>query len=407
MANIAEGIRKAVYYKKETTFGELAGNTGGKTLRRVTGNFNLSKETYQSEEIRTDYQMADFRHGVRTVEGSLNGELSPRSYSDFFAAALGRNFTAGVSITGLSLDITPVGDTYTITRDSGSYLTDGVKVGDVVRLSGANIDAGNANNNLLVIAVTALDLTVVVLNGSTLSTQIDAIASTVEVVGSKTYAPLTGHTSDSFTFEEWYSDVAQSEVFTGNKVNTVGISLPATGLTTVDFAFMGQDLKQTGTSQYFTSPTAQGNDGIFAAVNGALLVNGAVVGLVTGLTVNINRNLSMEPVVGSNFHPEIFDGRILVDGEFTAFFTGGEFRDLFNNEVETSLVVALTTSNLKDADFMSITLPRIKVNSDTKDDGEKGIVSTHSFQALLNFNGGAGTASEATTISIQDSAVVA
>jgi len=52
---------------------------------------------------------------------------------------------------------------------------------------------------------------------------------------------------------------------------------------------------------------------------------------------------------------------------------------------------------------MAISLPRIKVNSDTKDDGEKGIVSTHSFQALLNIAGGAGVATERTTISIQDS----
>jgi Phage tail tube protein len=406
MANIAEGLRKSVFYKKETTFGELAGNTGGRTLRRVTSNFNLSKETYQSEEIRTDLQMADFRHGVRSVEGSLSAELSPRSYADFFASAVARNWTTGVSVTGLSLTIAAVTGGYTLTRASGSFLTSGIKIGDVIRLSGAGLNTANVAKNLLVTAETALVLTVVVLNGSAMVAEGPIATVTAAVVGSKTFAPLSGHTSDSYTFEEYYNDITQSEVYTGNKINTIGMSLPATGLTTVDFGFMGQDLKQSGTSQYFTSPTGQGTDGIFAAVNGALLVGGEVVALVTGLTVNLNRDLSMEPVVGSNFHPEIFDGRILVDGEFTAFFTGGTFRTLFNDEVETSLVVALTTSNQKDADFMSIVLPRIKVNSDTKDDGEKGIVSTHSFQALLNFNGGTGTATEATTISFQDSTLV-
>lgn len=255
----------------------------------------------------------------------------------------------------------------------------------------------------MVTNVTATVLTVIVLNGSTLTAEGPIATAGVSVFGKKTFAPLTGHTDDSFTFEEWYSDITQSEVSTGLKVNTVGISLPATGLTTVDFSFMGKDQVQAGTTQYFTAPTAQGTNGIFAAVNGALIVNGTVVALVTGLTVNINRNLSMEPVVGSNTHPDIFEGRIIVDGEFTAFFINGTFRDLFKNETESSLVVALTTSNLKDAEFMSIALPRIKVNSDTKDDGEKGIVSTHSFTALLNNAGGAGIATERTTISIQDS----
>jgi hypothetical protein len=241
------------------------------------------------------------------------------------------------------------------------------------------------------------------LNNTALVEETAALVSTVTVVGAKTYAPLTGHTSDSYTFEEWYNDITQSEVFTGNKVNTIGVSLPASGLTTVDFGFMGQDLKQTGTVQYFTSPAPQGTDGIFAAVNGALLVGGEKVALVTGVTLNVNRNLSMEAVVGSNFHPEIFDGRILVDGEFTAFFVDGSFRDIFNNETEVSLVISLTTSNLKDAEFLTFVLPRIKVNSDTKNDGETGIVSTHSFQALLNF---ADNSFDLTTLAMQDSAVV-
>ena len=406
MANIAEGIRKSIYYKKETNFGELAGTSGAKTARRVTGNFNLNKETYSSEEIRTDYQMQDFRHGVRSVEGSLNGELSPRSYTDFFAAALARNFTVGVSATGVSLTIATISGGYTLTRSTGSYLTTGFKIGDVVRLTGAGLNAANVSKNLLITNVTALVMNVIVLNNSTLIAEGPIASVTLAVVGSKTFAPLIGHTSDSFTFEEWYNDISQSEVFSGNKVSSIGVSLPATGLATIDLSFTGQDLKQTGTSQYFVSPSAQGSDGIFAAVNGALLVDGTVVALLTGVNVNITRNLSMEPVVGSNFHPEIFDGRILVDGEFTAFFTGGGFRDIFNNETETSLVVALTTSNLKDADFMTIVLPRIKLGSDTKNDGEQGIVSTHSFQALRNNAGGANTATEATTLSIQDSTLV-
>jgi hypothetical protein len=402
MANIAEGIRKSIYYKKETTYGEIPSAGSAKTLRRVTGNFNLSKETYQSEEIRTDYQMQDFRHGVRSVEGSLNGELSPSSYGDFIASAVARNWTNGASLTGLTVTIDETLDGYTISRAAGSFITDGVKVGDVTRLSGGTLNTANVAKNLLVTSVAALDLEVIVLNNSALVEQTAIASVTLAVSGAKTYAPLTGHTSDSYTFEEWYGDIEQSEVFTGNKVNTIGVSLPATGLATIDIAFMGQDLKQTGTTAYFTSPSAQGTKNIFAAVNGALLVDGERVALVTGLNLNINRNLSTEAVVGSNFNPEIFDGRILIDGDFTAFFTGGTFRDLFNNEQEVSLVVALTTSNLKDADFLTVVLPRIKINSDTKDDGEKGIISTHNFQALLNVDN---NSYQQTTLSIQDSAI--
>lgn len=397
----ASGIAKRVTYKKETTFGTLAGATGGQVIRRVSSDFNLSKETYQSEEIRTDYQVADFRHGVRSVEGSISGELSCGTYSDFMASAVARNFTA-ITPTALgSVTIATVAATYTVTRTTGSYLTDGLRVGNVIRLTGFNVN--NTEKNLLVITLTATVATVIVLNGTTLTPETVASVGKYAATGKTTYAPSIGHTDDSYTIEQFYSDISQSEVTTGNKVNTMGLALPATGLVTADFGFMGQDLKQTGAVAYFTNPTAQGATGIFAAVNGALIANGAVIALVTGLNININRNMTSEAVVGSNIKPEIYEGRISVDGDFSTLFQDRTFSDYFNNETEVSLVCAVTENNTATANFMTFTLPRIKLSTDTKDDGEKGIVSQNSFQALkgTGLNG-----FEATTIMIQDSAAV-
>ena len=404
MSNIAQGLSKSVYYKKEDAgWGEVPTVlTGAKTIRRVTANFNLNKETYQSDEIRTDYQMSDFRHGVRSVEGTINGELSPSSYTDFIGSALARDFTAGATASAVEVDVSATAPHFI--RSVGSWITDGIKVGDIIRTDGLTATVDD-NKNMLVIALTATDMTVVVLDKSTLTAATGDTAD-FEVMGSKTFVPETGHTSDSYTVEEWYGDIAQSEVFTGNKVNTIGISLPATGMATIDISFMGKDRQVTGTTKYFTSPTAQGASGIFAAVNGALVVDGAVIALVTSLSVNVNRNLTMEPVVGSNVYPDIFDGRALVDGEFSYFFIDEVVRDYFDNETEISLIAALTTSNLPDADVMTVVLPRIKVNGSSRNDGEVGIVGTAPFQALLNKDGGTGTATEKTTIVIQDTSVV-
>lgn len=398
----ASGINKIVSYKKETAFGELPSpTTGGQTIRRVSSTFNLTKETYQSEEIRTDYQLVDFRHGVRAVEGSLSGELSAGTYADFLASALARNWTAATPSALGSTTIASVGGTYTITRTTGSWLTDAVRVGSVIRLTG--FATANNDANLLVIALTATVATVVALNGVALTPETVASGGTFTATGKTTYAPTTGHTDDSYTFEEWYADIGQSEVTVGNKVNTVGIALPATGLTTIDLAFMGQDLKQRGTSQFFTSPTTQNTNGIFAAVNGALIVNGAPVALVTGANFNINRNMTSEAVVGSNIRPEIYEGRIIVDGDFTTLFQDGTFAGYFDEETEISLVVALTANSLPNSEFMSFTIPRLKLSTDTKDDGEKGIVSSNSFQAL---KGTGANGFEATTLMIQDSTLV-
>ena len=398
---IAKGISKQVAIKKESTYGTLAGATGGRLLRRVTSSFNLTKEAYQSDEIRTDYQMSDFRHGVRSADGSVSGELSPGSYSDLFAAALARAFAAPGAGTGIGTAAAFTASATVLTRATGSFLTDGFKIGDVIRITaGTGMVAGDLNKNLLLTAVTALTMNFVVLNGSGFTTTSVTAAGAMAVIGKKTFVPQTGHISDSFTVEEWYSDISQSEVYTGCKVNTIGISIPSTGMATVDFGFMGKDLNTTGITQYFTTPTALGSSGVFAGVNGVVIFNGTQVAVVTDASVNINRNISNATVLGSNSITESFDGRALIDGSLSLYFTDAVARDAFKNETEVSVIFTLTTNNTATADFMSITLPRIKVNSFTKDDGEQGITASCDFQALLNATTGG---SEVTTITVQDS----
>lgn len=403
---IAQGISKVVAIKKETTPGTLAGAAGGRLLRRVTSSFNLTKETYQSDEIRTDYQMADFRHGVRSADGSVSAEVSPGSYSDLFAAALAKAFVAGSTFAHASTGaVTVAGPTlglYTLTRATGSWITDGIRIGDVIRITaGTSLNADNLNKNFLIVTLSATVATVKVLDGSAITPGASSAATAGSVIGKKTWIPQTAHTSDNFTVEEWYSNIAQSEVYTGCKVNTIGLSIPSTGMATMDFGFMGRDLAQTGTSQYFTSPTALGTSGVCAGVNGVVVFAGVPVAVITDASININRNISNATVLGSNSIADTFDGRCLVDGSMSVYFTDAVARDAFKNETEVSVIFCLTTGNTATADFMSITLPRVKINSFSKDDSEQGITASCDFQALLNpvtTNG-----AEITTITVQDS----
>lgn len=398
---ISKGTAKQVAYKKETTFGTLAGNTSGKLLRRVTANFNLVKEAYESAEIRVDRQVADFRHGVRSAEGTLNGELSSASYADFMGSIVGKDFAAVTLGSAVQTTVTAVGTTYTLVRSTGSWLTDGIRVGMVIRASGLTATADNGKN-LLVASLSATNAVVVPLNGSTIAAQAVASAVTLTTPGKQTFVPTTGHTDDSYTVEEFYSDIAQSEVYTGMKVNNLSVQLPATGLTTVDIGFAGKDLTQVGTSQYFTSPTAQNSNGIFAAVNGVMLVDGAAVALVTSADFAIERATENAAVVGSNSVADIFTGRIRVTGNLSVYFQDAAFRDYFDDETPVSIVLTVTADSSDAANFVAFTLPKVKLGSFTKDDGELGLIASASFQALLNDVTSAGLA--ATTIQIQDSA---
>jgi len=399
---IAKGVNKRVTYLAESTWGTPAGATGAKVLRRVTSNFNLKKDTISSNELRTDYQVADMRHGIRSVEGSLSAELSPGSYSDFFQAVVARDFTAVTAIAALSVTIAASGSLFTVTRATGSWLTDGVTVGNVLALTGAGLNIANQSNNILVVGLTALVATVAVLSATPLVAEGPIATVTATIRGKVTYAPLTGHTDRSWSIEEWYGDINQSELYVGNKVGTVAVKLPTSGLVTADFTFKGQDRSVKGTSAYHTTPTAAGTTGIFASVSGALVVNGVPVGLITAADFTIERGIEAANVVGQNVSAAMFTGTIKVTGNFSTYFQDAVFRDYFDNESIISLVLAFSTGSDKAADVMSFTIPKIKVGSAEKADAATGVIQTHSFVGLLNPVATAGL--PLTTIAIQDSA---
>jgi len=406
MSILAKGVDKKIAYRKESAWGTIAADgVAAKQLRRVTSQFNQTAETLQSAEIRQDYQIADYRLGSLSTEGSLNGELSPGTYSDFFAAALAKDFVAGGSTTGASLTIATSGSFYTITRAAGSWLTDGFYVGNVIRLSGAGFAPANVGKNIQILSITALVLTVRTFDANTLTPEGPIAAAGAAVVGKQTFAPLTGHTSDSFTVEEFYGGgVNISEVHAGNKVGSIAVKLPASGFCTIDISFKGKGMMKTGNTQHFATATAASTTGLTVGISGSVLVNGVPAGVITNASFTLNRGLEAAVVVGSKYAADIFDGRVNVTGDFSTYLENPVYRDYFINETEISLVFALTTGSEANAEVISFVLPSVKLGSATRNDGEAGITQDHSFQALLNSVTTGGL--PATTLLVQDTSVL-
>nr|WP_314540140.1 phage tail tube protein [uncultured Massilia sp.] len=402
----ASGVFKQLTYKVETTYGVMPAAATAQSLRRVTSSLDLTKDTYQSNEMSPDQQVGDFRHGLRKVGGTVNGELSAKTYSDFIAAGLKKDFVAGVSITGASITVGGAAGAWTLTRAAGSWLTDGIKVGDVVRLTAGAFNASNVNKNFMVTGITATVLTGMTLNASAMVAEGPVASATLAVVGKKSFAPQTGHTDKSFAFEHWQPDVGatgSSEVFTGCKVSKVSFNFPATGIATVAVEFVGKDMTP-GTAQYFTNPTPVTVTGVMAAVNGVVKVGSVTGGTITSASIEISSAQSSEPGIGGNTADQAGTGRIIVTGQITAKFNSTALRDAFVNETETSIYLAFTSDNTASSDFLAFSMSRVKLNGASKDDGEKIIIQTVPYQALRDNAGGAGKATEMTTLTVQDSA---
>lgn len=389
----SQGINKLLIAKKETTWGTKASASGARYYRRVTGSFQLEKDTYNSNEIRPSQQMSDMRHGTRKSTGTLNGELAGSSYDEFMAAALRRDFTAGVTTGAIAVIASAVG---TFTRSTGSYVSNLFQVGTVISVSGFT-DAGN-NGLFLITAMSATVLTVSPLQGQTQTVEAEGDTVTILQKGKVTWVPLTGHTDDSFTVEEVYPDSDISRTFLGEQVDTMSIAIQPNSMATVDFGFMGKDAEDATDTPYFTTPTAVGSEGTYSGSGGFLFMNGTSNGVVTSLTLNIANGIQQEAVIGSDSIGAKARGKVAVTADGAAIFDSTTILNYFDNETEVSVNYVFLTADEQDA--FVIYMPRFKVGSATTDDGEKVVIQSFNGTALEY--GGSTAGVQATTILIQD-----
>lgn len=412
---LAEGVSARIAYKAHTTGVITPGSepvlssdpaaTGGQILRRVSSTLSLSKDTYQSNEVRGDRQIADYRHGVRRVQGNISGELSPLTYGDFFEAASRGTWAAAIAAKDYT-DFTSVAAdnaSSKFTFGGGNPVTEGFRVGMVIRFTDLS-EAANNGKNFVILSFGGSNGREVTVYPAPADMMADT-SFTVSSVGQKLIVPSSSFVSRKFLFEIWNQDTDDARLFSECRCGGFNVQLPPTGIGTVDFDFMGRNMTivSDGSAPFFSGPAAETTTRLMAAVNGLLRVGGSTVGVVTGINIQMQLSPSADPVVGSNLVPEIFLGRANVTGQLTAFFEDPTLINAFINETELQLLAYLTGSSDSNAQAMTFLLPRIKLGgADLQTQGEGGQSITLPFQALKYEGTTASTGIEQTTIQVCD-----
>jgi hypothetical protein len=391
---LQSNVNVNLIYGVESTFGTAASAGGAaKVMRRIDSSLNLSKQTFASNEVRSDLEVSDLRHGMKQVSGSISGELCLTAWDDFIEAALCGTWAAGTTIAGTDAVTT---QTNSVTRGAGSWIADGIKVGDVVRFSNLST-AGNNAVNLTVVGLTATVMTVA---ETILVNAVGDSAWDCSVVG---YKLKTGTVQRSFTIEQNYPQIDISERYTGVRVGSMKIGVTPNAMASVSFDLMGQNgqMLSAASAPYFLSPTAATITTVASGSSGSVRVGGATSSVVTAFDISVNNSLSDAPVVGSDITPNIFYGRRTVTGTVSMYIEDKTQIDNFVNETEVDLMVRLNTNSTAPQDFISIALTRVKLSGMSKSiSADGGVIASFPFQALLR-EGVAGY--DQTSITIQRS----
>ncbi|WP_100962630.1 phage tail tube protein [Bosea sp. FBZP-16] len=387
-----------VAYKPEVTFGLLPdGAAGAKVFRPNGGGLNLTKEPIRSNEIRRDGQMTRGRHGSRSVGGSYTGDLSLGSYDDWIEAAFRGTFAAALAINEATAGLTSITTTEnTIVAAAGSWITAGLRVGDVIRLAN-HATAGNNGRNLRIVGLTA----------STITVAEDLIENAVADAAFTVNRPkklLMGVQPRSFSIEEREIDIDGSEVFSGCRLGQMQLQLQPNGMAVVTFTLAGQNMqvKQGADSPYFADPAATTSIGM-TSVEAMIRLGSEDVLDVTAVDLTINLNAAGMPVVGSVVTPEVFTNNALVEGSITALKKDVNRVQQFLDEAELSLHLLFTENESEPKDFCSFFIGNLTLANLQKSElgGDNGRTQQISLLIGKDERGGA---YDASTVVYQTSA---
>lgn len=406
---IQANVGASIVAGAETTFGveAAAGLSTAQRTRRVSSSLATVKGAFASNEVRTDQQVADMRHGGIGVQGTIEGELSTTSYDPFIEALMRGNWAVGVSGTqsawttpNVAFTVITAGQLYRATfgATGGSLITQGYRLGDVVMFSNLTGQTTLNGKYIRIVNLTSTTMDFVVIDGTVLSANPTNAAWTLAVVGAKL---SNGIVKRSFTLEQSYDDIDVSELFSGLRVGSGSIRIPPNGNATCGFGFQGRRgrILTGAAAPYYTAPLAQQSTGILNGIGGSITVGRTLRAVMTSFDLNINLNLSAPPVIGTPYVPEIFYGRTVVTGSVSAFLEDETLIGAFLNETEVEVSTAVTGA-IPNTDFLGVSMQRVKFTGAQKQIGpEGGVIVQFPFQALL----GNQTGADVTTIEFQRS----
>jgi len=338
-----------------------------KKLRTTGRNINLEKNVLESEEVDEDGQVTDVRHGFNRVVGSPGFQLSLYDYDDFIEFFL----------TGTWVTPAPGSLTFTLGPDpvafTGSNLiTNGIRPGDIIRTADGK--------DVRILTITAEG------TGTAANPVGDPIASVDN--GAATFP---GSRMDltpgllTFLMERAFTDVDQYQVFNGCTVNTMQMTVSPEAIINGTFDVLGMSaaaLSGTQANGVGVTPVEASGSTPFAAFDGSIFEGGTLIGVVTSMDFSLERNRSLNPVVGSKFSPDVFEGTARGTGTVSAYFQDATLFNRFANEEESS-VWNKFQDPADSTNFMNIVFPRVKYTGANIDPPQEGpIVMEMPFQPL-------------------------
>ena len=378
--NPATGQATSLWYCVQGASGELPANPTWKRFRFTSGAPTVTRDTLESAELDGTAERTAIRLGSFSVNSESAIELVHLQHDDLLAACMQSTWTAGTTVAGLSATVDPVAKT--VTRAAGSFITDGVKVGDFIAFPGLT---GYNHRPQFVTAVTATKVTFGAAIAKNALAGIDGLVaesavSTSLVIGRqlkvgvarKQIAILTVY-NDLVVGTPKYDLALDCECVASQL--SVGVNAMVTGSFTFVGKYFAHDIALPAGST-FTGDTAQRP---YSGIEGGTMYNNAVVSHVSSMEMTLDRGAEAVFDLGSKFasHVSYTKAKNSITAS-TFLYEGNPYLDAFFGELEQSLSVAVTDDDIG----MAFSYPKVTCTAAAPDVTEGDIAINATFEAV-------------------------
>lgn len=352
-----KGANTAQFYTLETTPGVTPTSPVWSPLRNTGGVPAVTRDALVSNELDGSRETSSIRTGNKQVTGEYAIELSAQSQDELLAGAMTSSWVAGVSQTSVSVAVDATAKTFT--RSTGSFVTDGVEVGDLIAFTDL---PGENGKPFIVTAVTAT-----VVTGAGIQKPLTTAVATA--TDYKTGDKLeTGNLCKTYSILTWFKGRcggADSYVITrGVEFSGFTIEQAVNAMVTGSFPFIGlsqEILTAPPAGSTYTSFTAEP----FSSVDVSAYNGTAPLKLIDTFTITNDNGTSAQFELGNDSVAFVERGRAA-----NTFSLAGKLYDmtllnLFLNETQVELTSVLSGTQ----GAMSFTLKRAEITAATPEIG--------------------------------------
>jgi hypothetical protein len=352
-----------IVYIEETVIGETPVAGDFDTVRFISEALSGSPETTESQQIRTDRLSNGQVVTGLTVAGDIGFELSKEAPIDsFMESAMQSDFAAAIA---MNEDFTTDNTAKTIVRAAGSYITDGVAVGDLLSFSGFASSVINAAQVFVTEVTSATSIKysgTLVDEGPTTATV--SIASKIGI----------GITKKSFSMMKEFEDLTDKAInYRGMMVNTMSLNVAYGEIVNGSFGFVGTDYEPVEVAANFmtdgrtvnASATTQSLNG---SVDMPLIISDSagvldeIAFCIQSAEISLDNNSRPENCIGEAAPQDHNFGVSAVSVNLTAYLSDDNWNILAKKLTQESFSLAF---QVKNADgYYAFFMPAVQVSFD-------------------------------------------